>query len=247
MHARAIAAFVLLLIAACERPVSGGLTEQEANRVVTALERGGIGANKVSEPGQGETPLFRVDVAAGDQSRAIALLTSEDLPRELQSGLGEVFASASLVPTATEERVRFMTGLAGELGRSLESLDGVQSARVHLALPEPKWLTDPAPPKARASVLIRHRGASPPIEGALVQRLVAGAVDGLAEADVAVVFARATDAPASAERAVRIGPISVSEGTAPALKLLLGVLLLSNALLAVALVVFTRRAKRVVG
>ena len=50
--------------------------------------------------------------------------------------LERTFAQASLVPTATEERVRAAQALSGELSRSLERLEGVLDARVHLSLPD---------------------------------------------------------------------------------------------------------------
>lgn len=236
---------LVVIAAGCESPVATGLTERQANEVVVALDAAGIGASKAGEGTTSDTPTFRVNVGSGDQGRALRVLSAQELPREKQPGLGEAFAEASLVPTAVEERARLTAGLAGELSRSIESMDGVLSARVHLALRERSSLLAEPPGRARASVLVRHAGATPPVDEAALRRLVAGAVDDLNEADVAVVFMAAASANAPQSNVVQLGPVSVSRGSAAVLKMLIAVLLLSNIALAGALVfVVTRSRKR---
>lgn len=244
VRAACVGSAALLIAAGCESPVATGLTERQANEVVVALDAAGIGASKTGEGTSGEAPTFRVDVGSGDQGRALRVLTAQELPREKQAGLGEAFAEASLVPTAVEERARLTAGLAGELAHSIESMDGVLSARVHIALRERGSLLAETPGRARASVLVRHSGARPPVEEAALRRLVAGAVDELNEADVAVVFMAAAAANAPQSNVVRLGPVSVSRGSAAILKTLIAVLLLSNMALAGALVFLVTRARK---
>ena len=50
--------------------------------------------------------------------------------RPRQDGFGEIFGKGSLVPTPTEERALYVEALSGELARTLESVEGVTSARV---------------------------------------------------------------------------------------------------------------------
>ena len=148
----------LLLAAACAQPLEAGLAEGEANAILVALHDRGIGAHKESEAG---AETFEVRVAAEDFARGLDVLRAEGLPRRPPEGLREVFGEGGLVPTATEERARYVAALGGELARSLEAIDGVLEARVHLALPERRLLAvDEAPPRPRASVLLRHRGIS---------------------------------------------------------------------------------------
>src|SRR5690606_28919827 len=103
---------------------------------------------------------YRVLVASDEVAAALSVLRAEELPRAPEPGLHDVFGRASLVPTATEERARLTAALGGELARSVESIDGVLDARVHVALPDASELPlDVAPPRPRASVLVRHRPA----------------------------------------------------------------------------------------
>jgi type III secretion protein J len=102
------------------------------------------------------------------------------------------FGGESIIPTAAEERASYERAVAGELARSIGTMDGVFSARVHLALPgrDPLAAPEAAPPRPRASVLIRAQGGGPGPCVADVRALVAGAVDGLSAGDVSVVVTR---------------------------------------------------------
>src|SRR5262249_31617733 len=148
---------------------------------------------------------------------------SEELPHRQQPGLAEVFAEGGIVPTATEERARYTAALSGELARSIESIDGVLAARVHVALPDSRDVPlDGPPPRPRASVMIKFRGAHAPYDDAQIRALVAGAVDGMDTGDVAVVGVAAPRARlAPAATLVRVGPIAVTRGSAASLKAIL--------------------------
>ncbi|TXH47547.1 MAG: flagellar basal body M-ring protein FliF [Burkholderiaceae bacterium] len=61
-------------------------------------------------------------------------LASQGLPKGSVQGL-ELMENARFGITQFQERVNFQRGLEGELTRSIQSLDAVQSARIHLALP----------------------------------------------------------------------------------------------------------------
>jgi type III secretory pathway lipoprotein EscJ len=88
----------------------------------------------------------------------------------------DALGKGSLVPSRLAEHVKVVTGTSGDLERSLRAIDGVVSARVHLAVPvrDPLTLGAQAPP-ATASVLIRHQGPTPPLAAFDVQRLRKGA------------------------------------------------------------------------
>lgn len=172
-----------------------GLEEREANEVLVALDEGGLSAEKVaaSDADGG----FTVVVPGRDATRARRILADRSLPRPRAAGFAEALAQGSMVPSPAEERARFQHALAGELSRSLEALDGVVSARVHLALPEPDPLRPGDRPPPRAGVLVRCRpaacGAVRALEGG-IRSLVAGAADGLDPGAVAVVVAEAAEA-----------------------------------------------------
>jgi len=114
-----------------------------------------------------------------------------------------------------------VAGVAGELERSLRGLDGVVSVRVHLAVPVQDALSpDETPTQPSASVLLRHRGAQPPIATNDVQRLVAGAVPGLRPAQVSVVALPVPALARPAERELsRFGRVTVTRGSVFPLRL----------------------------
>ncbi|MGJ8868858.1 hypothetical protein, partial [Salmonella enterica] len=84
-----------------------------------------------------------------------------------------------------------------------------------------------------ASVLLRHRGSTPPIAGAEIQRLVAGAVPGLDAEAVSVVASPALGSGLSPEKNLRrVGPITVTRASlSPLRALVAGAVALNLALL----------------
>jgi type III secretion protein J len=196
--ARIVAALSLLpLLAACgDEVLLHRLDEPQANQVLVALGDAGLAARK--ERDGAEEGAFQVAVRPLDAPAARSLLSARDLPRGRSPGFGELFGSPGLVPTPLEEHARYLHALSGELGRTLESLDGVLGARVHLALPVPDPLRPDARRSPRASVMLKVR---PEARGRIesqadgLRRLVAGAADGLDPASVAVLVAEAAASP----------------------------------------------------
>jgi type III secretion protein J len=229
----------------CEADLERGLDETQANAIVVALDAHGIGATKEAEAGGGDAPTFVVRVAPDDVAPALAVMRAEGLPQHSDPGIAEVFGEGGLVPTATEERARWTAALAGELAQSIERIDGVLDARVHLALPRAEGLTLDAPrPRARASVLVRHRGDVAPYDELSIRRLVAGAVQDLEPDDVAVVGVPSPPAAAAERQLGRVGPFWVARSSATDVKLAFGALLGTNVLLAIGLALAFARAAR---
>jgi type III secretory pathway lipoprotein EscJ len=158
----------------------------------------------------------------------------------------DTLGQGSIVPSRTAEQAKFVTGVAGELERSLRSLDGVVSVRVHLAVPVQDSLApDEAPVPPSASVLLRHRGPAPPIAVSDVQRLVAGAVPGLTPAHVSVVALPVPEAARPIERELsRFGPVTVTRNSVFSLRTIVGGALLLNLCLLGALILVWGRARR---
>lgn len=247
---RALGLLAALWLSACgEVAVVQGVPELEANRAVGALDQAGIASRKeADEGGSSGAATFRVNVGPDEVARAVAVLQAHALPRREEAGFAETYGQASLVQTATEERARAAQAVAGELARSLERVDGVLDARVHLSLPDTSGLLleGQAPPRGSASVLLRHSGATPPLSEDAVRRLVAGAVAGLRGEDVTVVLVARPLPPASAEaRLAWVGPVAVARGSAGTLKALLAGALGLNVLLAgvLAAVLLLRRRR----
>jgi type III secretion protein J len=238
-------AALALALTGCSTNILSGVDERGANDATRALERAGIAAEKVSEDGTAAGGShFTLRVARGDGARALDLLRALGLPRERRQGLSETYAQPSLIPTPSEERARYVAALAGELERTLEEVDGVVNARVHLVLEESDALAVDAKPHtpARAAVLLTTRAGRPPIASEDVQRLVAGSVAGLDPAAVAVVVTVAPLSSTDTSPAVAaVGPLRVTPSSRG---LLLGAIATGLGLLGVMaglLLVTTRR------
>jgi type III secretion protein J len=230
-----------LFACACSVPVVAGLDDSSASRVVVALEQSGVASEKDRDPDKEGS--YRVLVARDDATAALSVLAEDGLPPPASPGVLDALGKGSLVPSRTAEHARVVTGTGDELERSLLGLDGVVSARVHLGVPARDPMAfDDQPPGATASVLIRHRGAAPPLAPSEVQRLVAGAVPGLAPDQVSVVMVPAPPRPRPPERQLaRLGPLTVTHASLFALRTMIGVaVLLDAALLACVLALWSR-------
>lgn len=213
-----LAAFCALALG-CATPVAAALDEADANRVVVALDQAGIAAEKEADP-QAEGK-FKVMVPRDDAARALATMRDEELPRAKTKGVLEAADRGQLVPSQAAEHAQLVAGLGGELERTLLAVDGVLAARVHLNLPARDALRDAPHPKATASVLVEHRGTTPPLAPESIQKLVAGGAPGLAPNDVAVVFTSRASRPANASARsdlAHVGPITVARTSVLTLK-----------------------------
>jgi type III secretion protein J len=229
----------------CAVPVAAALDEPDANRVVVALDQAGIAAEKEADP-QAEGK-FKVMVPRDDAARALTTMRDEELPRAKTKGLLDATDRGQLVPSQAAEHAQLVAGLAGDLERSLLGVDGVLAARVHLNLPPRDALRDAPHPKATASVLLEHRGTTPPLAAESIQRLVAGGAPGLSPNDVAVVFtSRASRPGAGAARAdlAHVGPITVARSSVLTLKgALAALVVLVLGFAAATLALYTRMSK----
>jgi type III secretion protein J len=227
----------------CSTNILHGVDETTANETVAALERAGIGAEK--SPGENAAgAAFSVRVSSADQARALELLRSLGLPRHRRQGFAEVYGQPSLIPTASEERARYLEALGGEVARTLETAEGVVSARVHLVLAEndPLGVEPQRRTPARAAVLMKVRPGGPPLSEADVQKLVAGSVAGLDASSVAVVMTAAPGASDGGTVALAaVGPLRVAPGSRPLLLAVVAIGLGLLGLLAAMLLVTARR------
>lgn len=199
MARHAAAGLLIALIAAfggCTATLQGGVDEPEANQMILVLAEAGIDADK-SESGAGGG--WRVQVDRCDLSRAWRTLRAAGLPRPHHAGFREVYQERALVPGRMEEQAVYLSALQEEIAQTLETVEGIVSARVHVTL-RPASRLDKSRTGSSASVLLSFRpgpqGARPISEPA-VQDLVAHAVEGLQPARVAVVFTpkRAVELP----------------------------------------------------
>ena len=103
-------------------------------------------------------------------------------------GVGyEIFdKSDALGTTSFVQNINHLRALEGELARTIRAIDRVQSARVHLVLPERPLFAREAP-EPSASIVVRVRGSLEPQQIRAIRHLVASAVNGLKPQRVSIV------------------------------------------------------------
>lgn len=140
-----------LLLCACRTDLLTQVSENDANEVLDALYSAGIDAGKVPAGDK----MFTVQVAEARMGDALRVIQERGLPRPRHSDLGVLFKKEGLVSTPSEERVRFIYGVAQQLSATLTQIPGVLYASVQPVMPANDPLADKVKP-ASASVLIKH-------------------------------------------------------------------------------------------
>ena len=158
----------------------GQLSERESGQVMDALTAAGI-EYKLSPSGAVSVPESKV------QEARIRLAT-QGLPQSDSMGIEMIQKESTLGASAMMENARYQSVLETELARTIIKVQGVQNARVHLALPKPSVFVRDAR-KATASVLLQlYPGRRlEPGQVAAIVHLVASSVPELAASDVTLV------------------------------------------------------------
>lgn len=161
-----------------------GLTDADAGAVVAELESMDVPVNVSSD---GRT----IYAPAGRVPRLRMLLAEQGIPAGGAVGYELFDDRSSLGLTSFMQDITRLRALEGELSRTIQTLDTIESARVHLVLarrdPFSREQADPT-----ASVVVRMRGARN-LDGdqaAAIRHLVASAVPGLNPTRVSVLDAR---------------------------------------------------------
>ncbi|MCU0227878.1 MAG: hypothetical protein MUF01_09595 [Bryobacterales bacterium] len=194
-----LVALSMLMLSGClKHELSTGLSEREAQEMIVLLKENGLDATRELVKREREQPSWTVLVKGGDQNLVLAwrVLQDNGLPRQRIHGLTEVFSKEGMIPTATEERAKYLVGLSGEVSETLRAITGVVDARVNLVIPENSPLLEKSNWKpATASVLLKYRTEKPPLQQESIQSLVARAVEGLTEDNITVVMQHVTPKP----------------------------------------------------
>ena len=156
---------------------------KEAGQITQALDQAAI---KYEVKGDGSTIMVPRDKVASTR----IMLSSKGMPTSGSVGY-EIFDSASpLGQTDFIQNLNRQRALEGELARTIRSLQGVSSARVHLVLPR-RQLFENDGEAPSASVVIGVAGRIPGADQvAAVRNLIAGAVPNLKPDRVTVVDER---------------------------------------------------------
>ncbi len=162
-----------------QRVLFGGLSDADKSAVVQALDTANI-ANAVDGSGA-------ITVAEEDYHKARMLLAGQDLPKAAPGG----YALLDQLPMGVSRAVegeRLKQARETEIARSIQEIDAVAEARVHLATPENTvFVRDRAAPSASVVVKLQPGRVLSDAQVRSVVNLVASSVPGMKPDAVTVV------------------------------------------------------------
>ncbi|WP_163850651.1 type III secretion system inner membrane ring lipoprotein SctJ [Pseudooceanicola aestuarii] len=182
-----LALLVCLALAACKTEIHTNLTEREANEILGALLEANIDAQKLS----GGDENFAISVQTDKVQTALAVLDARGLPRNNRESIGQVFAKSGIVSSPFEERVRYVYALGEDVAQTLQQIDGVLVARVHIVMPEAPELGQEVKPSSAAVFIKQRAGFDLDFLMPQIRRLVANAIEGVEYEAVTVVLVEA--------------------------------------------------------
>lgn len=157
-----------------------GLTQKDMGMVTEELGKAGI-PNRYDVRGNVEVPSDRKPEAQAVLARANAL------PSSGHGGYAD-FEKMGWMNTPSVERERIKAAIEGELAKSVEQVQGVASARVHITPgDDSRFMSDRKPPTASIFVTQDGQGGIGPEEARAIARLVANAVPKLNMKHIAVI------------------------------------------------------------
>lgn len=176
-----IAAFMVFrwVSAPSYAPLYSNLSGEDASAVIEELDAQGIPYEITG--GGGTIMVPRADV----YSTRIAL-SGEGLPSSSEGGYA-VLDNNSLSTSESQERTNYKRAMEGELAATIEAIDGVKTAVVHLAIPEKQVFSDEQDPTTASVLVATSAGAT--LDDEQVQamvHLVSSSIEGLDPKDVTV-------------------------------------------------------------
>ncbi len=115
-------------------------------------------------------------------------LAQEGLPGQRATGY-EIFDQTNLGMSEFVQKLNYRRALEGELSRTVEELEEVERARIHIVIPEPALFREKEKPTT-ASVVLKLRRSLSENQVAGITHLIASAVEGLEITEVTILDSR---------------------------------------------------------
>ena len=160
-------------------PLYGHVESSDAGAIVSKLE-----TLKIPYELRGDGSIIMVP-----EDRVLRLrmsLAEEGLPSRTSAGYELFDKQDAFGTTSFVQNINQLRALEGELARTIQSLDTIEGARVHLVLPKRELFAKDAA-QASASIVVKARGALSPAQVRAIQNLVSSAVEGLQTDRVAII------------------------------------------------------------
>jgi flagellar M-ring protein FliF len=163
------------------RTLFNGLEARDASQVQQQLSAAGITYQTTPDG-------TAVQVPAEELDKARVAIAAKGMPQSGRLGF-ELFDKPNWVGSEFDERVNFQRALEGELEHTIETMEAVRSARVHVVLPKQGAFSSEDQP-AKASVVLKlRRSGLPREETESIRTMIAGAVEGLQAGAVTLIDA----------------------------------------------------------
>ncbi len=161
------------------RPLYENLSQKDAGLIVQQLEKKQI-EYKIPTDGTIEIKKELVNQTRMD-------MATQGLPKESKVGF-ELFDKQELGATDFDQRVKFIRAKEGEIARTIEIIDSIDSAKVQIALPkESVFVSKETPPTASVIIRLKEGMTLNKKQVSGIKFLVSGAVSKLTVENVKIV------------------------------------------------------------
>ena len=161
-------------------PLYSNLSASDASAVVDKLDSSGIGYQLTNG---GNTVMVPKD----EVYKTRITLSGEGLPTNSTGGGYSLLDNQGLSTSQFQEQTDFKRAMEGELDKTIQAMDGVTAAVVHLALPEKQVFSEKqGTPTASVLIATRPGVTLSPDQVQAVVHLVAASIEGMKPEDVTV-------------------------------------------------------------
>lgn len=163
-----------------QMPLFQGLTDADKSAVADALKASGI-------PYTLDRSTGSIQVSEDEVHKARMILAGQGLPKAAPAG-DALIASLPMGSSRAVEGETLRGARQADLARTIEAIDSVKTARVHLATPEPSvFVRDNSEPAASVMLTLQPGRSLSDAQVRAIRHLVASSVPGLSPAQVSVV------------------------------------------------------------
>jgi flagellar M-ring protein FliF len=157
-----------------------GLADADKSAVADALQASGMAYSIDSASGA-------VEVGEDDVHKARMLLAAQGLPKAAPAG-DTLRASMPMGSSRAVEGETLRGAREADLARTIEAIDAVKTARIHLATPEPSvFVRENAAPAASVMLTLQQGRSLSEAQVRAIRHLVASSVPGLSPEQVSVI------------------------------------------------------------
>ena len=159
-------------------PLFSNLPPEDAGKIVDWLQENNI-QYQLEQNGS------RILVPKKNQYDARIQLAEEGMPSQRSTGY-EIFDKTNLGMSEFVQKLNFRRALEGELSRTIETIDQISEARVHIVIPEPALFREKEkPPTASVALKLSSKLSESQVNG--ISHLIASSVEGLEPSNITII------------------------------------------------------------